>query len=140
MGMYKDKKKRAKAIDDVGASANLILLGTARNKNETDELKVQQFIKSCLDAKTFLLQVMEDERYGVTAGIYQKAMQQPVKNLEDCEELGRFMLEIHKELKSQAGISSLMYPFFPGTISKLRVTSLELLIFLLAVVTLAFIF
>jgi len=138
MGKYRILRHRAKTIDDIGEAARLVLLGAQRNRKQPDEVKVQSFIRGVKEAKAFLLQVMEDEHYGEETESKRAIEAFAIQNLEDCKLFGEKMLAIHKQLKKQAGINRLFYPFFPTSISRMSFTTFELLVFVIVAFVLFF--
>lgn len=136
MGKYSDLKKRARAITDLEESGRLLVVGAERNRKVEDEVKVQQFITSAKDAKTFAVQVMEDENYGVENGELAAVKKMYVRNLDECHALGEKILSLHKDIKKTVGINGIFYPFFPASMSQLAVASSDLLIILIVCILL----
>ncbi|WLV25586.1 hypothetical protein QR721_05100 [Aciduricibacillus chroicocephali] len=138
MGKYKDKKDRARAINDLEETGRLLVVGADRNRKIDDEDKLQQFINSAKGAKAFTVQVMEDEHYGKDNGELAAVKRMYVRNLDECQALGEKILMLHKEIKKHAGINGIFYPFFPASMSQLAITSSDLLIVLAVCLVLFF--
>lgn len=139
MGKYKENRHRAKTINDLGDTGRLVLMGVQRNLKEQDEVKVQQFIKKCQDARTFLLDVMQAEGYGLENGEYLQVKEMNIKSLDECTWLGEKMIQMQQAIKKHAGIHGLMYPFLPMTFSRFTVTTFELLAVLAAGLVIIFV-
>src|SRR5699024_12576883 len=78
-------------------------------------------------ARSLVLQVMEDYDMVLSDTTKEEITERPLNDFESCKQLGLDMREYHKEFKKQAKIPGVFYPFFPTSISRLTVTTFEIL-------------
>lgn len=129
MGKYGELKTKAREIAEIGETGRLVLLAVERDEHKEDitEEEIEQLYEGCDQARSLVLQVMEEYDMVLQDTTKEEIAARPLNDFESCKQLGLDMRRYHDEFKKQANISRVFYPFFPTSISRLSVTTFEII-------------